>query len=360
MSNTPFNYELLFDLSPDLLIIAGFDGYFKKVNPAVVKALGYSLEELYARPINEFIHEEDRDRTSIARQQLAKAKPLVHFENRYITKKGEVIWLSWTSYPIENEKVVFAIAKDITHKKRMETQRNVQLAELIKTNQDLKQLTYTSSHDLRSPVNNLLAIFSLIETDKISDEETLQLIDFLKSTGENLKQSLDKYVDVLSERHTKQANWEVVSLKDSLQTVLKSINTLMEDAKASLTVDFEKVDTVLFNKAFMESVWLNLLTNAIKYRKLDASPQISIRSEVVSGMVRIVFSDNGLGFDMEAVKDKIFGAHQRFHQHTDSKGIGLYLVHSHITSLGGKIEVDSHVNEGTTFTIYLKNTDQGG
>ena len=136
-----FYYELFFELSPDLLCIAGFDGYFRKINPAVSKLLGYSIQELYSRPINDFVFEEDREITVKVRNELTKAKPLSNFENRYLTKSGEIIWLSWTSLPVESEQIVFAIAKNITHKKKLEAERNIILSNLTQANEDLKQLT---------------------------------------------------------------------------------------------------------------------------------------------------------------------------------------------------------------------------
>lgn len=84
------------------------------------------------------------------------------------------------------------------------------------------------------------------------------------------------------------------------------------------------------------------------------SPVISISSRIQDGVNQLVVTDNGLGFDMKKVKDKIFGLHQKFHNHVDSRGIGLYLVHNHVTSLGGKITVESKVNQGTTFVISFK------
>jgi signal transduction histidine kinase len=69
---------------------------------------------------------------------------------------------------------------------------------------------------------------------------------------------------------------------------------------------------------------------------------------------QLIFSDNGLGFDMDKVKDKIFGLYEKFHSNVDSNGIGLYLVYNHITSLGGRIAVESKINEGATFTISFK------
>lgn len=313
--------------------------------------LGYTMEELYARPINDFVYEEDKEITSRFRKELTRSKPLLNFENRYVTKQGNILWLSWTSLPVESDQLIFAIAKNITHKKRLEEERNTLLADLTKINKDLKQLTYTTSHDLRSPVSNLLSILSLIDNSRISDPETIQLIGILKITGEELKDTLNNYVDVLSQNERLHAAIEEVDLQESLNNVLLSISFLIQTAGVTVQADFSRLDKVKFNKVYMESVFLNLLTNSIKYARPDCLPVISIFSEKINGINRLVVADNGMGFDMQKVKDRIFGLHQKFHNHTDSKGIGLYLVFNHVTSLAGQISVESTINEGTKFII---------
>jgi len=349
-----FKYELFFELSPDCLCIAGYDGYFKKVNDAVSKLLGYSMEELYGRPINDFVYHEDQQITSAVRGELTKRKPLFNFENRYVKKSGEIVWLSWTSHPVDDDQLIFAIAKDITHKKRLETERNALLSHLTRINKDLKQLTYTTSHDLRSPVNNLLAVFNMIDIKRINDGETLALIEILKSAGENLKQTLNNYVDVLTKNDIAHSNVEDVDLHESLNVVIQSIGSLVETSKATIHTNFSTVRHITFNRPNLESVFLNLITNSIKYARPDSLPVISIYSEKVNDLNQITVSDNGLGFDMEKVKGKIFGLHQKFHNHTDSKGVGLYLVHSHVTNGGGHIDVQSKINGGTKFILSFK------
>lgn len=347
--------EHFFEVSPDLLCIAGFDGYFKKINPSVSKLLGYTNEELFSKPIKEFIYESDRDITAKLREEFNREKPLLNFENRYVTKSGEIVWLSWTSMPIHNQKLVFAIAKNITHTKKHEEERNLLLTNFTKINKDLKKLSYTSSHDLRSPVNNLLSIFSLLDVSKIEDPETLQFIEMLKSTSESLRQALNDYVDILIMEENNVAKMEELSLNECLNTVSRSINSLIQDSKATFKVDFSELEKINFNKAYLESTFLNLITNSIKYAMPGRLPIISISSRKTNGINQLVFSDNGLGFDMNVVKDKIFGLHQKFHNHIDSKGIGLYLVYNHINSMGGNISVESEVNVGTKFVISFKN-----
>lgn len=110
----------LFEMTPDLVCIAGKDGFLKKVNPAVIQKLGYSADELYSKPVSSFIYTEDRDRTSQVRSKLLKGEALLNFQNRYVKKDGSLIWLEWTSIYIADKEIVFAIAKDITKRKLQE------------------------------------------------------------------------------------------------------------------------------------------------------------------------------------------------------------------------------------------------
>jgi PAS domain S-box-containing protein len=346
-----FNLELYFELSPDLLCIAGFDGYFRKVNQSVLKALGYSRSELLSRPIHTFIHPEDKVETARTRQNVLNNQPLLNFENRYLTKEGEIVWLSWTSMPIATEELVFAIAKIVTHRRRIEEDRNQLLTTLTKANKDLKQLTYTASHDLRAPVNNLLSVFNIMDLSRIQDEETLEFISILKTATENLKNTLNNYVDVLSNGEALTANNEDIYFQDSLDSVLMSLGSLLKDSNVNIHADFSAFPKIKGNKTSLDSVFLNLITNSIKYAKTGGNPVITITSRHENQVKQLIFEDQGIGFDMAKVKNKIFGFGQKFDHNPGNKGIGLYLVHNHVISLGGSIIVESKINEGAKFII---------
>ncbi len=350
-----YNTELFFELSADLLFIAGFDGYFKKVNPAACQLLEYSAEELLAKPINFFIHEDDRDITAQNRHNIRSGIPLLNFENRYVTKSGDIIWLSWTSMPLDDLELVYAIAKNITHIKKMEEERNALLINLQKINKDLKKLTYTASHDMRSPVNNLLTVYSLLDTSKIKDEETFEYIEMSKKATEGLKQTLDNYVDNISHNENLIAQSELLSFEKSLQSVSDSIKSLIKSTRTTLVYDFSEADTIQFNKAYLNSIFLNLITNAIKYANPEVMPIITISSKKNHDITKLIVTDNGQGFDIKKVKNKIFGLNQKFHNTPDSKGIGLYLIYHHVMDMGGSIDVESQIGVGTTFTINFKN-----
>ncbi len=349
-----YNLELFFELSPDLLCIAGYDGYFKRINPSVSKLLGYTEAELFARPINEFVYPDDKGITAKNRENLTKDIPLLNFENRYVTKTGEIVWLSWTSMPVDAEKLVYAIAKNITHKKKLEEDRNTLLANFAKINQDLKQLTYTTSHDLRAPVTNLLAAFSLLDVSKIQDEETLKFIELLRLSTEGLKNTLNNYVDVLSQKDSLHVQLEELDLSEGLNAALQSLNSLIKNSKATITVDFSAVQKIRFNKTYLQSIFLNLLTNAIKYTRQG---EITVGLSDGNGKVNFYVKDTGVGISDEDKKN-LFTEGGRgkdsVRVNVDSTGYGLYTVKLVIEAHKGKVWAESEgEGKGSTFFVEM-------
>ncbi len=105
--------DRLFNLSLDMLCVAGFDGFFKQVNPAWTKTLGWTEEELLSKPMIEFVHPDDREPTQNAGRQLANEQPVLAFENRYICRDGSFRWLSWNSFPLSEEGLILAVVRDV-------------------------------------------------------------------------------------------------------------------------------------------------------------------------------------------------------------------------------------------------------
>jgi signal transduction histidine kinase len=186
------------------------------------------------------------------------------------------------------------------------------------------------------------------------DEETVELIEFLKISTEKLKLSLNNYVDVISDKHDGNSNMETVHFSKVLPKVMEAVDTLIRSSKATIRTDFSSSDAIRFNETYLYSIFLNLITNSIKYSKPGSEPLISIQSDKIDGFTRLVFEDNGVGFDPDQVRSRIFGLHQKFDQLSDSKGVGLYLVHNHVTALGGKMDIESTIDHGTRFTILFR------
>lgn len=343
-----------FESSLDLLCVANFEGYFVDVNPAFIKMIGYTKEELRAKKISDFIYDEDRQATTQVQKGLYESRATVNFENRYRTKGGELIWLSWSAVPIDDKKLVYAIARDISHTKVLKNERVDELVNLTQKNEELIRLNLITSHDLRSPVNSVLSLLGMIDYGEIKNKETLEILKYIEIGVKGVKNSLENYLDVMSSNSFGKAALEEVILSDSLGIALNSISTLVENSNTEIKINFSSYESVMFNKAYLQSIFLNLITNAIKYAKPGTAPSIQISSFLENGQKGLAIRDNGIGMDLEHIGNRIFDLNQRFHSDAEGKGVGLYIVHNQITSLGGEITVESELNQGTVFFVKFK------
>ncbi|WP_285008368.1 PAS domain S-box protein [Pedobacter faecalis] len=151
-STANFDLEYFFDLSPDLLCVAGYDGFFKKINPAVCNTLGFSSEELLSAPIQTFVHPEDRELTLRKQEEVRKGSTLFQFENRFMTKEGAIVWLMWTSVRIARDEVIFAVAKDITTRKRAEQDKHA--SDIIGHLNSEQMKRFTAEMDILRPTDD--------------------------------------------------------------------------------------------------------------------------------------------------------------------------------------------------------------
>ncbi|PZW42373.1 PAS domain S-box-containing protein [Mesonia algae] len=346
-----YNLERFFSLSPDIICVAGFDGYFKKINPALSNLLGYSEEELLEKPIQYFIHKEDILPTTISLQSLLNNTPLVNFQNRYITKSGETVWLSWSSILEDRENVVYAIAKNITHLKTVENERNNLLKNLTSLNSSLKKFSYMVSHDLRSPVSNIISIFELLDLSQVNDQDTRENIEYINEANLEIKKTLNKYVDVIKSNKNINTDVEFLNIARVFSKVKNSIEELSKNTNAKFDVDFTELPYINFNKLYLQSIFLNLITNSLKFNNPKNPLIITIKSKLNNDIPQLIFSDNGRGFDENTIGKNIFKLKNSHESSEESKGIGLYLVKSYMDCFNGEIQVSSKLNVGTTFTL---------
>ncbi|OAQ39574.1 hypothetical protein A5893_08245 [Pedobacter psychrophilus] len=339
----------------DLLCIADFNAKFKRVNPAVIKTLGYSEEELFSHSINHFVHPDDKNNTVRTRDEMFKGKPLLNYENRYITKSGEIVWLSWTSIPITDRQLVFAIAKDITLRKKIEEEKNQLYQKLEVVNKELKYFARVASHDLRAPISNILALFDLMDQTKVEDIETLNIITLIQKSTESVFSKLEKYIDDLQNKERAHHLKTNENISDISKNIIESIENLLKKQNAKVVLNFLAFDTIPFDKGYLSSIIQNLVTNAVKYSSPNRTPEIKISTRILDHKKQLLVSDNGLGMDLNLVKNKIFGLNETFHQNKDGRGLGLYLVKTQIEEMGGIIEVETQVDKGTTFIVTFAN-----
>lgn len=220
---------------------------------------------------------------------------------------------------------------------------------LYQKSQLQNQITRSITHDYRSPVNNIVALLHLMEQDP---ESASMYREKAIEAGEQMLQYLEDNLAILRTPAGSNGKPERIVLRSCLHAVTRQIEN--ELSAADLITDFSEVEEIKYSLVYLRSYFLNLLTNAIKYRHPERSPVIQIRSKKLKGYVVISFKDNGIGIDLEKYGSQIFGFKKRFHNGTaPGTGLGLFNLKNQVESLNGKVEVESEVGKGSTFTLYL-------
>jgi light-regulated signal transduction histidine kinase (bacteriophytochrome) len=277
---------------------------------------------------------------------------------RVLSPQGNYIWLETFFNNLLHDKAVNAVVlnfRDITGRKNNEAERKQLISELTKSNTELKQYTYITSHNLRSPLTNLISIINLIEWEKITDDNTRLLLHAFKEFTFHFNDTLNDLMEAILIKKSGANKQTELLFSDMNDKVTRSLNSLIEQSNATITSNFVSAPTVQFDAVYLESIFTNLISNALKYASPLRRLQVNLKSCKVEDGIELIFVDNGIGMDMTVIKERIFGLHQRFHNNTDSKGVGLYLVQSQMNALGGSIKVTSTINVGTTFTLNFKN-----
>jgi signal transduction histidine kinase len=225
---------------------------------------------------------------------------------------------------------------------------------LIENNKDLRQFSYITSHNLRGPIANLLGLTSLLDNYSIKDPTLVQILAGIKKATNMFDETIKDLSTVLNVKDRPSIPREIINLRSVYDKLLEHNESLIKEADAKIKINVDEDIAVDFNKAYVESIFLNLLTNAIKYKSPLRQLNIEITTEDFADRVEVKFKDNGLGIDLFLYKEKLFRLYQRFHTHTEGKGFGLFLIKSQMETLGGTIDIESTVNEGTTFILNFR------
>ncbi|MRI02367.1 PAS domain-containing protein [Kriegella sp. EG-1] len=254
---------------------------------------------------------------------------------------------------------IIGTSRDITEQKEaenkiLETNNRLEkiTTELMARNRQLADFNQITSHNLRGPVSNLS---SLLELHNESTDEDLKALLFSKFgvVIDHLTLTLNTLIDSLKIKN----NENLVKLELSFEdTLVKTKEILVADilkTEAIIKSDFTITPTIMYNEIYLESIFLNLISNAIKYKSPDRKPEITISTMYKNGKTLLTIQDNGLGIDLERHGDKLFGLNKVFHRHPEALGIGLFLTKAQIEAMGGSIYAKSEVNKGTTFFVTL-------
>lgn len=226
---------------------------------------------------------------------------------------------------------------------------------LERTNRELEEFAYISSHDMKSPITSLLGMLTLMQQKDAIKPEHRHLFDLAVSSATQIRKTVTALNDIIAFRKTLKIEREKINLAEALEEVKLRILDMINSSGAVINADFSGCPFVNYPAVHLKSIFQNMLTNSIKYKQDTRPPIINIKTTQTENFVVLEVSDKGLGIDMSTYKDKLYGLFQRFHTHIEGMGIGLHMIHSIVESYGGKILIESEVNQGTTFKIYLGN-----
>ena len=357
LAQSESNLRLIMDLIPQSIFARNADGVYMFVNKSYAKLFGLQPEQMINKKqselnyppehyLNLFKYEQEVMETGQTRQI-----PDLKFTNH----EGNTLIFYTIKVPFtiagKNERGVLGIALDITDQKISETERTKMIADIVQRNKDLEQFSYIVSHNLRAPVANIIGIGEVLKLPGITREEEIEIMGELSTSVKKLDNVIMDLNHVLQVKHHINERKENVSFLKLIRDITFSIDNIIKEHNVVLKCDFSELDEMLTLKSFMHSIFLNLITNSIKYRQPDLAPLIEIKTTKLDNGLRVVYRDNGLGIDMERKKDQVFGLYKRFHNHVDGKGIGLFMVKTQVESLGGSISVQSEVNKGIEFII---------
>jgi PAS domain S-box-containing protein len=328
------------------------------INEAFTRMSGYTLEEvmgktptLFKGPETSNLHFE-KLHVAIT-DHLPCEVELVNYK-----KNGDAYWVEIAIAPVNNTEGFVShfivIEKDITDRKTQEREQENLINELTQNNIDLRQFSYITSHNLRGPIASLLGLCRLLEHFKIEDKTLQQILDGVSKATYMFDDTIKDLTTVLNVRDRTSIPKQDLLFYTVYEKALAQSEVLIDYCGAEISADFENAPSVNYNKAYLESIFSNLLTNAIKYRSNTRKLKVTIKTEVSGNFIVLRFSDNGLGIDLELHKEKMFRLYQRFHEHAEGKGLGLFLIKSQLEALNGSIDIESQLGEGTTFILKFK------
>lgn len=312
---------------------------------------GKELSEIYGRAINGFD----------VFVELARKGQYESREWTYVRKDQSTFKVLLTVTALRDEKNdifgFLGIAIDISdrvesQRRLIEAKENLEvLTERLTTqNVQLANFAHITSHNLRSPVSNLNSLLHFYKTAE-SDEDREMIFDKFETVIHHLSSTLNSLVEALKIKEEANTDLQVISFEEVLGKTMEIVTGQVMETSAKIVSDFSNAPQIEYNSNYLESIFLNLLTNAMKYRDPGRPPQIEFKTNMENGKVVLTVKDNGLGIDLARHGNKLFGLHKTFHRNSEAKGVGLYLTKTQIETMGGTISAESEVGKGTIFTI---------
>lgn len=266
----------------------------------------------------------------------------------------EMRWIESSARPereADGSIVWYGYMQDISDRKkrRAELQRFVEVT--AEQNKRLLNFTYVVSHNIRSHVANLKGILEILKSEDQEVRETF--VPLMQKSVNNLDESIRNLNDIVNIQAKVSLSQKSVNLFDSVQKTVHNLRLAAQEAGLEVANRVEETFKLNTNPAYIDSILLNLVSNAIKYSSTERKPKIEVSAERNGNEVLIEVTDNGIGIDMNKYRELVFGMYKTFHKNRDAKGLGLFITKTQVEALGGRIELESEVNKGTTVRVYL-------
>jgi signal transduction histidine kinase len=223
---------------------------------------------------------------------------------------------------------------------------------LSANNERMKAFTYAISHDLKTPLTNLkISSEYMIKTPEGEDSEIFRGI--LDRSVSRMDKTIHSLIEILDVQHKENHVARELQFAQYFTDVQQELDTLIRDADATIHADFSQIPTIRYVDAFLQSLFRNLLSNALKYRDPSRPLTIRVSTKLQRKSIQLIFADSAAGMDLSAIKDRLFAPFTRFSDRAPGKGIGLFLIKSMVENNGGSVSVESTPGVGTCFTFTL-------
>ncbi|TQI70609.1 PAS domain S-box-containing protein [Gramella sp. Hel_I_59] len=368
--------EGIFNASTHVSIIStDSEGRIESFNKGAERMLGYTQtevsqqlnitsihvsNELESFSKNLFNDHENYDLPEFLKK-ISNSKKLKNKDWTYVRKDGTEfpVQLAITSIS-ENDKNMgyLFMAIDITNLKLVQEELSSVMNITQEQNARLKNFAHIVSHNLRSHSSNIGMLLDLSMRDYPELKEN-EIFRHLNNASENLSETIEHLNEVTLINTAVEENLDAVNLHKSVENIQNSITAIAAKQKVEICNNIERDLHVLGVPAYIDSIFLNFITNAVKYSSSERNSYVKLSATLEeNGFVRIDIEDNGLGIDLKKHRRKLFGMYKTFHAHEDSRGIGLFITKNQIEALHGNVQVKSTPGQGTVFSIYLKNYEE--
>jgi len=340
--------------SPVTIVITDTEGNIEYVNPKFTEVTGYSYEEAVGQNPKILKSDSLSQGDYKGLWDTIKSGQTWTGEFKNIKKNGDFYWEYAMIAPIMGENGVIsnfvAVKEDISLLKLREKELSDVIAIVTQQNKQLHEFYYILSHNIRSHAANIAAIVHEFREAE-SYDAYIELTSILGKVSDGLLNTLDNLNENLSIKKDVNIKRENLNLLEYIIETLYINKALIDEFSVDISVSVAVDIDVNFNKAYLQSVLQNLISNAIRYRCSNGIPEVIITAEKKVGNVVLRVADNGLGIDLKLHGSRIFKLGQMFHDHPESRGLGLYIVRNQVAAMGAEITVESTPNVGTTFEI---------